>query len=139
MRFLIMTPVVTLTYFMVRSTQFVDTFQSGKLLICHLKGKTCKKCANEQKIYNSEKIWTPGVGLPPPCCSTLVYYHNIQRSSPQLRSHMQKTVQMSLKGKTFPGISMILEKKKKNMNTRVHVPQLWGCQTSLLIYISDLR
>ena len=56
-------------------------FEWGKLLKCHLKGKTCRKWANGLKAGNSEKNWTPGVGLPPPRGNILVYYNNIQRSS----------------------------------------------------------
>ena len=41
-------------------------FEWGKLLKCHLKDKTCRKWANGLKVGNSEKNWTPGVGLPPP-------------------------------------------------------------------------
>ena len=52
-------------------------FEWGKLL----KGKTCRKWANGLKVGNSEKNWTPGVGLPPPLGNILVYYNNIQRSS----------------------------------------------------------
>ena len=56
-------------------------FEWGKLLKCHLKGKTGRKWANGLKVGNSEKNWTPGVGLPPPRGNILVYYNNIQRSS----------------------------------------------------------
>ena len=56
-------------------------FNGGKLLGCNLKGKTCRKWANGLKIYDSEKLWTPGVGLPPSWGNIRVYYHNIQRSS----------------------------------------------------------
>ena len=44
--------------------------------------KTFRKWANGLKIYDSEKIWTPGVGLPSPWDNIHVYYHNIQNSSP---------------------------------------------------------
>ena len=39
------------------------------------------KWANGLKVGNSEKIWTPGVGLPPLQGNIHVYYKNIQRSS----------------------------------------------------------
>ena len=51
-------------------------FEWGKLLKCHLKGKTCRKWANGLKVGNSEKNWTPRVGLPPPRGNILVYYNN---------------------------------------------------------------
>ena len=36
----------------------------GKLLKCHLKGKTCKKLANRQDSDYSEKKMAPGLHLP---------------------------------------------------------------------------
>ena len=42
-----------------------------------MKRKTCRKWAN----YDSQNIWTPGVGLSPPRGNIHVYYHNIQRFS----------------------------------------------------------
>ena len=47
-------PVMTLTYFKARSTWVAYAFEWGKLLKCHLKGKTCRKLANGQNI-DSEK------------------------------------------------------------------------------------
>ena len=44
-------------------------------------GKTCRKWANGLKIDDFEKIWTPGVCLPPPRGNIHVYYSDIQRSS----------------------------------------------------------
>ena len=55
---------MTLNYFMARSTQVNHAFEWEKLQNCHLKGKTCRKLPNGLKISDSEKIWTPGVGLP---------------------------------------------------------------------------
>ena len=58
---------VTLTCFTAGSTKVAHAFEWGKLLKCHLKGKTCRKWANGLKIYDSEKqIWTPGVVCPHP-------------------------------------------------------------------------
>ena len=74
-------PLMTLTKFMARSTWVAHAFEWGKLLKCHLKGKSCRKWANGLKVGNSEKIWTPGVGLPPSRGNIHVYYKNIQRSS----------------------------------------------------------
>ena len=48
-------PVVTLTQFMARSTWVVHASEWGKLLKCHLKGKTSRKLANGQNIDYSEK------------------------------------------------------------------------------------
>ena len=72
---------MTMTYFMTRSTYVAYAFVWGKLLKCHLKGKSCRKWANGLKVGNSEKNWTPGVGLPPPRGNIHVYYKSIQRSS----------------------------------------------------------
>ena len=52
-------PVMTLTYFKTRSTWVVYAFEWGKLLKCHLKGKTCKKLANGQNIDYFEKKKRP--------------------------------------------------------------------------------
>ena len=43
-------PVMTLTYFKARLTWVAYAFEWGKLLKCHLKGKTCRKLANGQNI-----------------------------------------------------------------------------------------
>ena len=51
-----------------------------------VKIKTCRKWANGLKIWDSEKIWTPGVDLPPPRGNIHVYYNNIQRSSSLISS-----------------------------------------------------
>ena len=48
-------PVMTLTKFMARSTWLAYTFELGKLLKCHLKGKASRKLANGQNIEDSEK------------------------------------------------------------------------------------
>ena len=48
-------PVMTLTKFMARSTWVAYAFELGKLLKCHLKGKTSRKLANGQNIEDSEK------------------------------------------------------------------------------------
>ena len=68
-------PVMTLTKFMARSTWVAYTFELGKLLKCHLKGKASRKLANGQNIEDSEKRKLPK-GFICPC--TGVKYHNIQ-------------------------------------------------------------
>ena len=68
-------PVMTLTQFMARSTWVAYAFEWGKLLKCHLKGKTSRQLANEQTIDYSEKGKRPK-GVTCPC--TGVKYHNIQ-------------------------------------------------------------
>ena len=50
---------MTLTYFTVRSTWVAHAFEWGKLLKCHLKGKSCRKRANGLKVGNSEKNLVP--------------------------------------------------------------------------------
>ena len=72
---------ITLTYFTARSTWVAHAFEWGKLVKCHLKGKSCRKWANGLKVGNSEKKLDPGVGLSPPRGNIHVYYKNIQRSS----------------------------------------------------------
>ena len=58
-------PVMTLTQFMARSTCFVYAFEWGKLLKCHLKGKTSRKLANGQNIdYSEKRKWPKGLHLP---------------------------------------------------------------------------
>ena len=69
-------PVMTLTQLMARSTWVAHTFEWGKLLKCHLKGKkNSRKLANGQNVDNSEKRKWPK-GYICPC--TGVKYHNIQ-------------------------------------------------------------
>ena len=48
-------PGMTLTFFMTRSTLIVHAFEWGKLLSCHLKGKTCSKLANGLNFYDLKK------------------------------------------------------------------------------------
>ena len=58
---------MTLTYFTARSTQVAHVFEWGKLLKCHLKGKTYSKWANGLKVGNSEKKNDPrGWSAPTP-------------------------------------------------------------------------
>ena len=45
-------PGMTLTFFMARSTKVAHAFEWGKLLQCHLKGKTCSKLANRLNLYD---------------------------------------------------------------------------------------
>ena len=69
-------PVMTLNQFMARSTWDAYAFEWGKLLKCHLKGKTSMKLANGQNIDYSEKKrkWPKGF-----ICPALGFkYHNIQ-------------------------------------------------------------
>ena len=44
-------PVMTLTYYTLRSTWVANAFEWGKFLKCHLKGKTDRELANGQNIY----------------------------------------------------------------------------------------
>ena len=69
-------PWMTLTYFTARSTYVAHAFEWGKLLKCHLKGKTCSKLANGLKFYVFKKKLTPGVALTRPWGYIHVYYHN---------------------------------------------------------------
>ena len=66
-------PVMTLTQFIARSTWVAYAFEWGKLLKCHLKGKTNRTLANGQNINYSEKRKWPK-GFICPC--TGVKYHN---------------------------------------------------------------
>ena len=52
---------MSLTYFTTRSKLAAYAFEWGKLLKCHLKGKSCIG----QNIYDSEK-WTQWFVFPPP-------------------------------------------------------------------------
>ena len=68
-------PVMTLTVLMTRSTWVPYAFEWGKLLKCHLKGKTSRKLKNGQNIDLSEKRkWPKGFICP----GTGVKNHNIQ-------------------------------------------------------------
>ena len=66
---------MTLTKFMARSTWVAYAFELGKLLKCHLKGKTSRKLANGQNIEDFEKRKWPKGFI---CSCTGVKYHNIQ-------------------------------------------------------------
>ena len=50
---------MTLTYFTARSTLVAYAFEWGKLLKCHLKGKSCRKGAVGLNINDSEKKLDP--------------------------------------------------------------------------------
>ena len=50
---------MALTYFRARSTKVARAFEWGKLLKCHLKGKSCRTWANGLKVGNSEKNLDP--------------------------------------------------------------------------------
>ena len=72
-------PWMTLTYFMARSTKVAHAFEWGKLLKCHLKGKTCSKLANGLQFYVVKKKLTPGVALPGPWGYIHVYYYLVKQ------------------------------------------------------------
>ena len=71
-------PLMTLTYFTARSTWVAHAFEWGKLLKCHLKGKTCSKLANALQFYVFKKKLTPGVALTKPLGYILGFYHSSQ-------------------------------------------------------------
>ena len=48
-------PGMILTYFTARSTWVTHAFEWGKLLKCHLKGKSCSKLANGLNFYDLKK------------------------------------------------------------------------------------
>ena len=73
-------PWMTMTYFMARSTSVAHVFEWGKLLKCHLKGKTCGRLANGLNFYVFKKKLTPGVALTRPWGYIHVYYHSSQTS-----------------------------------------------------------
>ena len=73
-------PGMTLTFFMARSTKVAHTFEWGKLLQCHLKGKTCRKLANRLNLYDLKKKLTPEFALTLPWGYIHVYYHSSQTS-----------------------------------------------------------
>ena len=55
-----------------------------------------RKWANGLKIDDSEKIWTPGVCLPPPRGNIHVYYSDIQRSSLKLLGQSEPNFMWSI-------------------------------------------
>ena len=64
-------PGMTLTYFKARSTlRSPMHLNGGKLLICHLKDKTCSKMAKGRKFHG-----TPGAILTMPWVYMHAYYH----------------------------------------------------------------
>ena len=73
-------PGMTLTCFTTRSTSVGHTFEWGKLLQCHLKGKTCSKLANGLNLYDLKKKLTQVVALTLPWGYIHVYYHSSQTS-----------------------------------------------------------
>ena len=70
-------PGITLTYLMARPTEVTRAFESGNLLKYDLKGKTCKKWTNGQKIYVYEKNVLRGLSAPAPGLYTAVHVHII--------------------------------------------------------------
>ena len=73
-------PWMTLTYFTARSTKVAHAFEWGKLLQCHLKGKTCSKLENGLNLYDLKKKLTPEVAMTLPWGYIHVYYHSSQTS-----------------------------------------------------------
>ena len=71
-------PWMTLTYFTARSFWVAHAFEWGKIVKCHLKGKTCSKLANGLNFYDLKKKLTPGFALP--WGNIHVYYHSSQIS-----------------------------------------------------------
>ena len=55
-------------------------FEWGKLLQCHLKGKTCIKLANALNLFDLKEKLTPEVALTLPWGYIHVYYHSSQTS-----------------------------------------------------------
>ena len=71
-------PGITLTFSTARSTSKVaHPIEWGKLLQCHLKGKTCSKLANGLNLYDLKKKVTPEIALTLPWGYIHVYYHSI--------------------------------------------------------------
>ena len=58
----------------------MDAFEWGKLLKCHLKGRTCNKLTNGLNFYGLKKKLTPGFALTLPWGYIHVYYHSSQLS-----------------------------------------------------------
>ena len=70
---------MTLTFFTARSTLVAHTFEWGKLLQCHSKGKTCSKLANGLNLYDLKKKLTPEVALTLPLGYIHVNYHLVKQ------------------------------------------------------------
>ena len=71
-------PGMTLTFFTARLV--AHAFELGKLLQCHLKGKTCSKLTNGLNLYDLKKKLTPEVALTLPWGYIHVYHHSSQAS-----------------------------------------------------------
>ena len=76
------------------STKVVHAFEWGKLLQCHLKGKTCSKLANGLNLYDLKKKLTPEAALTLPwgyIHNTIlvkqVYWYISQVSGERLQDH----------------------------------------------------
>ena len=74
----------------------------------------------------------------------MMLYHDLDKFyGKQLRSNMQKTVKMVVKGKTSGICTCIYDSEKRSLGFYPTLP--WGCnvyhnsQTSLLVYIPDLN
>ena len=73
-------PGITLTFLRQGQLKVAHAFEWGKLLQCHLKGKTCSKLANGLNLYDLKKKLTPEVALTLPWGYIHVYYHSSQTS-----------------------------------------------------------
>ena len=73
-------PGMTFTFFKATSTEVAHTFEWGKLLQCHLKGKTCSTLAYRLNLYDLKKKLTPEFALTLPWGYIHVYYHSSQTS-----------------------------------------------------------
>ena len=84
-------PVMTLTQFMARSTWVANAFEWGKLLKCHLKGKTSRKLANGQNMdYSEKRKWPRASSVPALGLNTIIFKHvnwYMQISVERLQDH----------------------------------------------------
>ena len=93
-------PGMTLTYITSRSALVAHAFGEGKLLKCNLKGKTCRKWANGQKVYENKLC--PWGCLLLPRGYIHVYDHNIQTSSslkPLVMANQSRALRRALLGR----------------------------------------
>ena len=72
-------PGMTLTFFYGK-VNLGCPFEWGKLLQCHLTGKTCSKLANGLNLYDLKEKLTPEVAPTLPWGYIHVYYHSSQTS-----------------------------------------------------------
>ena len=77
---------MTLNQFMARSAWVAHAFEWGKLLKCHLKGKTSRKLANGQNIDYSEKKNGPGASSAPALgLNAIIFKHVLSVYAADLR------------------------------------------------------